>query len=129
MVNRLPLSLPGGHAWRSCGSGGWQATGTRDHHNGDDRRGERKQRHEQGAAELCRGDDRVADACGEYGGLRPEQAVTPCVTPAMPPPAMIAVVHFSIGETSAITAADTMVPATKAAGVASVSSRLSTPGM
>ena len=52
-------------------------------------------------------------------------AVTPCVRPAMPPPAITAAVHFTIGGTSVITAADTTVPATKAAGVAKVSSRLS----
>ena len=44
------------------------------------------------------------------------KAVTPCVSPATPPPAMIAVVHFSIGGKSVITAADTRVPATTAAG-------------
>ena len=42
----------------------------------------------------------------------------------MPPPAMIAVVHFSIGGGRSVTAADTIVPATKAAGVASVSSMI-----
>jgi hypothetical protein len=57
------------------------------------------------------------------------KAVTPYVSPATPPPAMIAVVHFSIGGRSVITAAETSVPATTAAGVAKVSSRLSTPGM
>ena len=56
-------------------------------------------------------------------------AVTPCVMPAMPPPAITAAVHFTMGGTSVITAADTTVPATNAAGVARVSSRLSTPGM
>ena len=55
--------------------------------------------------------------------------VTDCVTPAMPPPAMIAAAHFTIGGRSVMTAAETTVPATKAAGVAKVSSRLSTPGM
>jgi hypothetical protein len=42
---------------------------------------------------------------------------------------MTAVVHFTRGGTSVITAADTTVPAMSAAGVAIVSSRLSTPGM
>src|SRR5262249_10924524 len=56
-------------------------------------------------------------------------AVTPCVRPAMPPPAITAAVHLTIGGTSVMTAADTIVPATSAAGVAKLSSRLSTPGM
>src|SRR6516164_6387729 len=56
-------------------------------------------------------------------------AVTPCVMPAMPPPAITAAVHFTMGGTSVMTAAETTVPATNAAGVAKVSSRLSTPGM
>src|SRR5262249_47377949 len=51
-------------------------------------------------------------------------AVTPCVRPAMPPPAITAAVHFTIGGRSVITAADTTVPATSAAGVAKLSSRL-----
>jgi hypothetical protein len=55
--------------------------------------------------------------------------VIPCVRPAMPPPAITAAVHFTIGGASIMTAADTTVPATKAAGVAKVSSRLSTTGM
>ncbi len=55
--------------------------------------------------------------------------VKPCVNPATPPPAMMAAVHFTIGGASTMTAADTIVPATKAAGVASASSRLSTTGM
>src|SRR5262245_52236285 len=55
-------------------------------------------------------------------------AVTPCVRPAMPPPAITAAVHFTIAGRSVITAADTTVPATSAAGVAKLSSRLSTPG-
>ena len=54
--------------------------------------------------------------------------VIPCVNPAMPPPAITAAVHFTIGGASIMTAADTIVPATKAAGVAKVSSRLSTTG-
>ena len=49
--------------------------------------------------------------------------------PATPPPAIMAVVHFTIGGRSVITAADAIVPATTAPGVATVSSRLSTPGM
>src|ERR1700722_5599071 len=51
------------------------------------------------------------------------------VSPATPPPAMTAAVHFTIGGASIMTAADTIVPATKAAGVATASSRLSTTGM
>jgi hypothetical protein len=47
----------------------------------------------------------------------------------MPPPAITAAVHFTIGGTSVITAADTTVPATNAAGVAKESSRLSITGM
>ena len=39
------------------------------------------------------------------------------------------VVHFTIGGRSVMTAADTIVPATTAPGVATVSSRLSTPGI
>src|SRR5262249_21867671 len=56
-------------------------------------------------------------------------AVTPCVRPATPPPAMMAAVHFTIGGKSVMTAADTIVPATNAAGVARASSKLSIPGM
>ena len=56
-------------------------------------------------------------------------AVNPCVMPATPPPAIMAAVHFTIGGRSVMTAADTIVPATTAPGVATVSSRLSTPGM
>jgi hypothetical protein len=41
---------------------------------------------------------------------------------------MTAAVHFTIGGTSVVTAADTIVPATSAAGVANVSSKLSTAG-
>ena len=55
--------------------------------------------------------------------------VNPWVSPATPPPAITAAVHFTIGGASIMTAADTIVPATKAAGVATVSSRLSTTGM
>jgi hypothetical protein len=55
--------------------------------------------------------------------------VNPRVNPATPPPAITAAVHFTVGGTSIITAADTIVPATKAAGIANVSSRLSTTGM
>ena len=55
-------------------------------------------------------------------------AVTPCVKLAVPPPAMTAAIHFAIGGRSVMTAADTIVPATNAAGVATASSRLSTPG-
>jgi hypothetical protein len=54
--------------------------------------------------------------------------VTPCVTPAIPPPAMTAAVHFTIGGASIMTAADTIVPAMNAAGVAKTSSRLSITG-
>jgi hypothetical protein len=54
--------------------------------------------------------------------------VNPCVRPAIPPPATTAAVHFSIGGTSIMTAADTIVPAINAAGVAKVSSRLSITG-
>ena len=54
--------------------------------------------------------------------------VNPCVRPAMPPPAITAAVHFTIGATSVMTAADTIVPAINAAGVAKASSRLSTTG-
>jgi hypothetical protein len=43
------------------------------------------------------------------------------VIPATPPPAITAVVHFTIGGRSVITAADTTVPATNAAGVANAS--------
>jgi len=53
----------------------------------------------------------------------------PFVSPATPPPATKAAVHFTMGGASIITAADRIVPATKAAGVARVSSRLSTTGM
>jgi hypothetical protein len=42
---------------------------------------------------------------------------------------MTAAVHFTIGGRSVMTAADTIVPATNAAGVAKASSKLSTPGM
>ena len=41
---------------------------------------------------------------------------------------MMTAVHFTIGGRPVMTAADTTVPATNAAGVASASSRLSTPG-
>ena len=51
--------------------------------------------------------------------------VNPCVRPAIPPPAITAAVHFTIGGTSVMTAADTIVPAINAAGVAKVSSKLS----
>jgi len=56
-------------------------------------------------------------------------AVKPCVMPATPPPAIMAAVHFTIGGKSVMTAADTIVPATTAPGVATASSKLSTPGM
>src|SRR5262245_29216741 len=48
-------------------------------------------------------------------------AVTPCVRPATPPPATMAAVHLTIGGRSVMTAADTTVPATNAAGVAKTS--------
>src|SRR5262249_46928265 len=53
--------------------------------------------------------------------------VMPCVRLAVPPPAMTAAIHFTIGGTSVMTAAHRIVPATNAAGVAKASSRLSTP--
>src|SRR5262249_24523911 len=48
-------------------------------------------------------------------------AVTAWVRPATPPPAITAAVHFTIGGRSVITAADTTVPAMRAAGVAQLS--------
>ncbi len=56
------------------------------------------------------------------------KAVAPCVMAAAPPPAMMARVHFSIGGTSVMTAAEIAIPATMALGVAKVSNRLSMPG-
>jgi hypothetical protein len=50
------------------------------------------------------------------------------VSAAAPPPAMIANAHFSKGGRSVITAAETPIPATTAAGVAMESSRWSSPG-
>jgi len=55
-------------------------------------------------------------------------AMPPLASPAMPPPAMMAG-HRTPGGMSAITEALTMMPAAIAAGVASTSSRWSTPGM
>lgn len=52
-----------------------------------------------------------------------------CIVPEEPPPAMVARVHFRAGSTSPITAADIIVPAITAEGVAMVSSRLSSHGI
>jgi hypothetical protein len=43
-------------------------------------------------------------------------AVAPCVSPATPPPATTAVVHFTIGGKSVMTAASTIVPANECGG-------------
>ena len=55
--------------------------------------------------------------------------VVPWTSPAMPPPAITARVHFRNGLMSAIRDAVTSVPAMTAAGDAMVSSRLSNQGM
>ena len=69
---------------------------------------------------LRRRDDQIAEVSGQGGGVRPERSSHAWVSPAAPPPAMMAVVHFTIGGRSVITAADTTVPATNAAGVVNV---------
>ena len=55
-------------------------------------------------------------------------AVPDCTSPAAPPPATIASVHRRSGESSGVTAAQAITPATIAVGVATVSSRLSSHG-
>ncbi len=49
-------------------------------------------------------------------------------SPAAPPPATTASVHRRSGESSGVTAAHAITPATIAVGVATVSSRLSSQG-
>ena len=56
-------------------------------------------------------------------------AALPLVSPATPPPAMIATGHITAGGTSTITAALVTAPATTVAGPASRSSAWSTPGI
>ena len=55
--------------------------------------------------------------------------VVACTVPAMPPPATTARLHFRNGLTSVTIEAVTIVPATTAAGVASVSRKLSSHGI
>ena len=57
------------------------------------------------------------------------RTVEPCTTPAMPPPAMRASVHWRYGGMSVTTEADTIVPATTAAGDATTSRAWSSQGM
>jgi len=54
--------------------------------------------------------------------------VATCTRPAVPPPAIAASVHARSGDMSVKTETETTVPATTAAGVATVSRRLSTHG-
>ena len=55
--------------------------------------------------------------------------VRACTVPAIPPPAISARVHFSIGSSPVTTDAVMTIPATTAAGVARTSSRWSSHGM
>ena len=60
--------------------------------------------------------------------LRRSSEVTPWVSPAIPPPAITAVVHLTSGGRSVMTAAVARVPAPIATGVAIASKALSMPG-
>src|SRR5512137_2599477 len=55
--------------------------------------------------------------------------VDPCITPAIPPPAMIASIHFTDGGKSVITDAAAIVPATMETGEAIASMILSSHGI
>jgi hypothetical protein len=94
-----------------------------------DRGRKRQEGYEGGAPKLRRSNDGVAKAACSTVEWARRIPVNPWVSPATPPPAITAAVHFTIGGASIMTAAETIVPATKAAGVAKVSSRLSTTGM
>src|SRR5512137_1194538 len=56
-------------------------------------------------------------------------AVVPCIMPAIPPPAMIATIHFTDGDMSIITDAVAIVPAMIETGEAMASITLSSQGI
>ena len=100
-----------------------------DHREGCERRGEGEKRNEQRTTEFQGCEDQIADPAREDGGIGPERCGEALREAGDAAPAMMAAVHFTIGGKSVMTAADTIVPATNAAGVARASSKLSIPGM